>query len=55
MMDINPSLLVSLVLPRRMTPEAMRITRERVNAETILRLDLAPGGGQAIAFRPIGR
>jgi len=34
-------------------PKTVRITRERVNAETVLRIDLAPGGGQAIRFRPM--
>ncbi|MFH1143648.1 MAG: glycoside hydrolase family 97 protein [Candidatus Eisenbacteria bacterium] len=36
-------------------PTSMRITRERVNARTVLRIGLAPGGGQAIRFRPLAR
>jgi alpha-glucosidase len=34
-------------------PTAMHIGRKRVNSETVLTLDLAPGGGQAIRFRPL--
>ncbi|MBN1826992.1 MAG: glycoside hydrolase family 97 protein [Candidatus Eisenbacteria bacterium] len=34
----------------RGNPEALSITREKVNAETVMRIDLAPGGGQAIRF-----
>ena len=34
-------------------PTAVRITRERVNAQTVLPVNLAPGGGQAIRFRPL--
>lgn len=34
-------------------PTEVRITRERVDASSVLRLDLAPGGGQAIGFRPL--
>jgi len=34
-------------------PTAIRITRERVSAESVLRIELAAGGGQAIRFRPL--
>jgi alpha-glucosidase len=34
-------------------PTAMHIGRKRVNADTVLTIDLAPGGGQAIRFRPL--
>ncbi len=37
----------------RSNPTRMRITREFVTADTLLRIDLAPGGGQAIRFRPL--
>ena len=37
----------------RNAPEEVRITREKVTAETVLRLSLASGGGQAIRFRPM--
>lgn len=39
----------------RTNPTPVRITRERVTSATVLRLDLAAGGGQAIRFAPIGR
>lgn len=34
-------------------PAAVSITRQRVHAETTLDIHLAPGGGQAIRFRPL--
>jgi alpha-glucosidase len=34
-------------------PTATRITRKRVNSDTVLQIDLASGGGQAIRFRPM--
>jgi alpha-glucosidase len=34
-------------------PTAVSITRKRVNRDTELRIDLAPGGGQAIRLRPL--
>jgi len=36
-------------------PEAVSITRERVDSATVLTLHLAAGGGQAIVFRPLPR
>jgi alpha-glucosidase len=39
----------------RGNPKAVRITRERVSADTVLRVDLAPGGGLAVRFRPLAR
>jgi alpha-glucosidase len=35
-------------------PLALEVRRETVDAGTTLRLELAPGGGQAIRFRPGG-
>jgi alpha-glucosidase len=32
------------------SPTALRITRQTVTQDTVLRLDLAPGGGQAVRF-----
>jgi alpha-glucosidase len=34
-------------------PTAMHIGRKRVNSGTVLTIELAPGGGQAIRFRPL--
>ncbi len=34
-------------------PTETQITRERVNSKTVLTLNLAPGGGQAIRFQPL--
>ena len=34
-------------------PTQTSITRKRVDADTVLTLDLAPGGGQAIRFEPL--
>ncbi len=35
-------------------PYAIEITRALVESGTVLKLALAPGGGQAIRFRPAG-
>jgi alpha-glucosidase len=34
-------------------PTSMNITRQRVNARTLFRIDLAAGGGMAVRFRPL--
>ncbi|QJX47592.1 glycoside hydrolase family 97 protein [Hymenobacter taeanensis] len=36
-------------------PQAYQIRKQKVNSKTTLRLQLAPGGGAAISFKPVGR
>ncbi len=37
----------------RGNPKSMHIGRQKVNAETVMKIQLAAGGGQAIRFRPV--